>query len=85
MKLETRTDIDTAWQQTYAELIATPEQAVAKIQPGRRVFIGTACAEPLALVDALAKRGRELADIELVQIGAPEEAQQQGGHHTLFA
>jgi acyl-CoA hydrolase len=42
----------------YQSMIATPAEAVAKIKPGERVFVGTGCAEPLQLVDALTKRSR---------------------------
>ena len=37
------------WQTKYQSMIATPAEAVAKIKPGERVFIGTGCAEPLQL------------------------------------
>ena len=59
---------DPDWQQKYSDMIATPHQAVAKIKPGQRVFIGTACAEPVLLVKALTERARELADVEIIQL-----------------
>jgi acyl-CoA hydrolase/GNAT superfamily N-acetyltransferase len=59
---------DPEWQTTYAELIATPEAAVARIQPGQRVFIGSGCGQPLALVRALVARAGELVDTELVHL-----------------
>jgi acyl-CoA hydrolase/GNAT superfamily N-acetyltransferase len=59
---------DPDWQQKYQSMIATAEQAVARIKPGERVFVGTGCAEPLALVDALTKRAEELTDVEIVHL-----------------
>ena len=56
------------WQKKYKDLIATPEQAVRQIMPGHRVFIGTGCAQPLKLVQAMADRSANLADIEIVHL-----------------
>lgn len=56
------------WQDKYLEMIATADEAVKKIRPGNRVFIGTGCAEPLGLVRALVSRSRELADTEIVHL-----------------
>lgn len=61
-------DFDPQWEEKYASLIATPEQAVARIRPGQRVFIGTGCAEPLALVRAMTRRAKELPDTEIVHL-----------------
>ena len=57
---------DADWQTKYRELIMTAEQAVAKIRPGQRVFIGTGGAQPLHLVQALVGRRKELADTEVL-------------------
>ncbi|MCX7915888.1 MAG: 4-hydroxybutyrate CoA-transferase, partial [Verrucomicrobiae bacterium] len=59
---------DPHWQQKYASMIATADEAVRTLRPGQRIFIGTGCAEPLELVDALARRGPELTDTELVHL-----------------
>jgi acyl-CoA hydrolase/N-acetylglutamate synthase-like GNAT family acetyltransferase len=59
---------DPDWQKKYRSMIATPEAAVAKIKPGERVFIGTGCAEPLTLVDALTHRADELTDVEILHL-----------------
>lgn len=74
MDLKNRTDIDPQWRETYGEMTLTPAEAVARIRPGQRVFIGSGCAEPTDLVQALAERGKELADVELVQIMTNGEA-----------
>jgi acyl-CoA hydrolase/RimJ/RimL family protein N-acetyltransferase len=59
---------DPAWQDTYRDMIATPEAAVARIQPGQRVFIGSGCGQPGVLVHALVARAPELVDTELVHL-----------------
>jgi acyl-CoA hydrolase/GNAT superfamily N-acetyltransferase len=65
---------DPYWQTTYREMIATPEEAVARIRPGQRVFVGTGCAQPQRLVNALAARNRDLADTEIVHLLTSGEA-----------
>jgi acyl-CoA hydrolase/RimJ/RimL family protein N-acetyltransferase len=59
---------DPAWREKYADLIATPAEAVSRIRPGQRVFVGTGCAQPQALVRALAARSDELRDTEIVHL-----------------
>jgi len=59
---------DPDWQDKYSEMIATAAQAVQHIKPGNRVFIGTGCGEPQELVHALAARGRDLSDTEVVHL-----------------
>lgn len=59
---------DPEWQDKYSDMVATPWQAVSRIKPGQRVFIGTGCAQPHSLVRALASRSRELTDTELVHL-----------------
>ncbi len=56
------------WQEKYEEMIATPEEAVALVQPGQRVFVGTGCAQPERLVDALVGRSKDLRDTEIVHL-----------------
>jgi len=59
---------DVNWQEDYRDVVVTAEQAVAHVQPGQRVFVGTACGVPQALVHALAARSSELADTEIVHL-----------------
>ncbi len=59
---------DTSWKEKYQSLIATPDEAVAKLRPGQRIFIGTGCAEPLQLVGALTRRASDLPDTEIVHL-----------------
>jgi acyl-CoA hydrolase len=65
---QTSFSYDSDWQQTYSSMIATPAQAVRQIKPGERVFIGTGCAQPQALVRAMAERSAELSDTEIVHL-----------------
>ncbi|OGQ95111.1 MAG: 4-hydroxybutyrate CoA-transferase [Deltaproteobacteria bacterium RIFOXYD12_FULL_57_12] len=62
------TTYDANWQEKYRDMLATPEQAVARLKPGNRVFIATGCAEPVRLVQALTDRAGELTDVEIVQL-----------------
>ncbi len=59
---------DPQWQEKYRDMLATPEQAVQKIRPGQRVFIGTGCAQPQELVRALTARSIELTDTQIVHL-----------------
>jgi acyl-CoA hydrolase/RimJ/RimL family protein N-acetyltransferase len=59
---------DPDWKQNYQSEILTADEAVKRIRPGQRVFIGTACGEPLELVQALAKRAFDLPDTEIVHL-----------------
>ena len=59
---------DPDWQPHYQSEVLTAEEAVKRIRPGQRVFIGTACGEPLELVAALAKRAFDLPDTEIVHL-----------------
>ncbi|MDH5478581.1 MAG: 4-hydroxybutyrate CoA-transferase, partial [Nitrospinota bacterium] len=79
--------IDPNWREKYADMIVTPEAAVRRIKHGQRVFIGTACGEPLALVRALSARGPKLSDVEIVHLltfgEAPYASRQLEGLFTV--
>ena len=49
-------------------MIASAEEAVGRIHAGQRVFIGTGCGQPQALVNALLKRAGELEDVEIIHL-----------------
>jgi len=51
--------------QDYADKIVQPEDAVQRIKNGDRVFLGSMCAEPLIIVEALVKSRVE--DVEIIQ------------------
>ncbi|MDD5307544.1 MAG: GNAT family N-acetyltransferase [Deltaproteobacteria bacterium] len=59
---------DVAWKERYASMIATPGEAVKRLKPGQRIFIGTGCAQPQELVRALTARSAELPDTEIVHL-----------------
>jgi acyl-CoA hydrolase/RimJ/RimL family protein N-acetyltransferase len=73
-----RSTFDPEWQSRYGNLLMTPEQAVACVRPGQRVFVGTGCAQPQELVSALVKRAGELADVEIVHLLTLGEAPYAG-------
>jgi len=56
------------WSKVYEQKLATPEQAISLIKPGRRILIGSGAAEPVALVDALVEHGQHLHDNEIVHL-----------------
>jgi acyl-CoA hydrolase/RimJ/RimL family protein N-acetyltransferase len=56
------------WREKYAEKIVSADQAVRKIRPGDRVFIGSACGEPQELVRCMANAGENFTDTELVHV-----------------
>ncbi len=49
-----------------ASKLKTPEQAVSAVKSGDRVFIGTACATPRVLIQALEGREDPLYDVKLI-------------------
>jgi acyl-CoA hydrolase/GNAT superfamily N-acetyltransferase len=60
--------LDADWQEKYRDMIATPAEAMARLRPGNRVFVGTGCGTPAVLVEALVKRGHDLADVEIIHL-----------------
>ncbi|MBK9118325.1 MAG: GNAT family N-acetyltransferase [Phycisphaerales bacterium] len=56
------------WRERYADKLVTAKEAVGRIRPGNRVFIGSACGEPQALVRAMAELADNFTDTELVQV-----------------
>ena len=52
----------------YRSRIMPADVAVAEIQSGQRVYIHNGCAEPVDLVNALTRRGRELRDVEVLHM-----------------
>ncbi|GAB4244056.1 MAG: hypothetical protein Kow00129_03460 [Thermoleophilia bacterium] len=80
-KTQNRRSYDLGWQDKYANTVTTPEEAVAHIKPGQRVFLGTGAAVPQALVRALIERAPQLPDVEIVNllmVGGSEDL-----YHTL--
>ena len=72
--MNTTTTWDHDWQDRYAAMLSRPKRALRRVRSGDRVFIGTGCAEPLSLVEALVARAAELSDVEIVQLFTKGEA-----------
>lgn len=62
------------WADGYLEKRRTAERAIQLIQPGQRVFIGSACGEPQLLVRALAEHADRFTGIEIVRMMSHESA-----------
>jgi len=56
------------WADNYVHKLTTAKEAVQKIQPGQRVFIGSSCGEPQKLVDELSKACLRFTDLEIVRL-----------------
>ena len=59
---------DADWERKYSDMVASPDQAVACVAPGQRIFVGTGCAQPQELVKALVARSKSLVDTEIVHL-----------------
>ena len=56
------------WADNYIEKLQTADQAIGRIKSGQRVFIGSACGEPQALVRALAANSKLYTGLEIVRM-----------------
>jgi len=62
----------TYWADSYVEKQRTAEQAIRTIRPGQRVFIGSSCGEPQALVRVLSEHAATMTGLEIVRLLALE-------------
>ena len=62
------------WADNYLEKRQSAEEAIQRIHSGQRVFIGSACGEPQALVSALAEQAHTFTGLEIVRMMAHESA-----------
>lgn len=62
------------WADSYVEKRCSAKQAIKKIRQGQRVFIGSACGEPQALVRCLAENAVEFSGLEIVRMMSMESA-----------
>ena len=60
------------WADDYVTKQRSVEEAVKHIKSGQRVFIGSYCGEPQALVSGLAERSNRLSDIEIIRLMSRE-------------
>ena len=51
-------------------MVASAAEAVGRIRPGQRVFLGTGCGQPQTLVRALLDHADEMEDVEIVLLVA---------------
>lgn len=56
------------WSDIYRNKIATPEQAVATIKSGNRVFLTGNCSVPQMVMAALVEHAPQLTNVEIVQV-----------------
>ncbi len=60
------------WADRYVEIKLKAMEAIRLIKPGQRVFIGSSCGEPQALVRALAEASAGFSDLEVIRLLALE-------------
>ncbi|MCG6905222.1 MAG: GNAT family N-acetyltransferase [Desulfobacteraceae bacterium] len=56
------------WADAYVEKKLSAKEAIGRIRPGTRVFIGSSCGEPQHLVKALAEASNFFLDIEIMRL-----------------
>ena len=56
------------WQLAYQSQVLSAADAIRKIRPGQRIFIGTGASQPLELIDELVRRAIELPDTEIIHL-----------------
>jgi len=59
---------DPNWKSRYADKVVNRETALAHIQRGTKIFVGSACGEPQYLVEGLAEKSAKIADSEILHI-----------------
>ena len=62
------------WADNYVEKSVTAEEALAPVESGQMIFIGSGCGEPRHLVKALAERARTLSGLEVIKLHGQEAA-----------
>ncbi len=62
------------WADNYLEKKRSSQEAIARIRPGQRVFIGSSCGEPQALVRALAEQSDSFTGLEVIRLMALESS-----------
>ena len=76
-----------SWMTIYRERLRTAAEAVARVESGQRVYVGSGCAAPHTLIEALTARAPELENVEIVHhltLGeAPYIRPDMAGHFRL--
>lgn len=57
-----------AWEELYRKKQMTAKQAIRKIRPGDRIFVGTGCGQPQMLVDELVSSDNDIVDAEIYHL-----------------
>jgi acetyl-CoA hydrolase len=77
------------WQDDYRARRTTAAEAVRAVNSGERVYLGSGCAVPHALVEALTARATELTGVEILQVltigPAPYTARELADHFRCNA
>ena len=60
--------LESYWADKYIENKCSARDALRKIRPGQRVFIGSSCGEPQHLVRELSELSGQFRDIEIVRL-----------------
>lgn len=55
-----------SWEKQYKKRLTSRSKALGAIKGGQRVFVGTACGEPVHLLEGLTERADELHDVTLL-------------------
>ncbi len=56
------------WKKKYADRVGTAVEALKLIKPGNSIFIGTGCAQPQHLVNALVEHSRDIYDARIIHL-----------------
>jgi acyl-CoA hydrolase/GNAT superfamily N-acetyltransferase len=56
------------WQRSFELKRGTPAEVVGPVASGNRVLVGSGCAQPRTLVQAMAQRANRLSDVEVVHL-----------------
>jgi acyl-CoA hydrolase len=70
--------------EAWRERAVPASQAVAAIRPGARVFVGSACATPRALLAALEARAGEVEGVELIHFLTDGAVRDEAGVTSAF-
>ena len=60
------------WKHKYASKLVSPEEAAARVRNGDRIYLGSMCSEPTAIIKALGES--PLDDVEMIQFISGNEA-----------
>lgn len=64
--------VTTYWADNYVQKKCSIQEAIRQIKPGQRIFIGSSCGVPQALVREFAEVSAQLTDVEVVRLLALE-------------